>query len=322
MPEEPLSLALEDRAAHELSDHVHIAAVVGRKELGEGLVRLIGGSDDCEEPLVERSQRPDATVAKNGRPLVDSCLSGGSEQDFRVGGGHRNRVEPFAVPGDRHQICEHVLRYRGRAGRLDAVRGRCPQIEQLVARCRTELVALLVEPDEAGSSCRGVQGPLLNASPVDLVGAWPRAHQEHWLVGAQPVVDIRRFRFVGEFGFRLTGPFPGRGLALDADSDVANNGCSGIAQLDLPVDAGVGPGGRVPEMPHAQHDAGYERHALFADDGLIACLLRHRYTMSPPEDSEPGPGGRLRRSTSKLPEKNIGPQIGPQRECDNRPKYT
>jgi hypothetical protein len=39
-------------------------------------------------------------------------------------------------------------------------------------------------------------------------------------------------------------------------------------------------------MSHAQHDARDERHALFADDGLIACLLRHRYTMALLEDGE------------------------------------
>ncbi len=126
---------------------------------------------------------------------------------------------------------------------------RVGEVQQALRGIGVEPLGALVEVDPARGPVRRVAEPALDVHPPRLAGLRVRADQQHRLVRAHPVGDVGRLADEMEGPVVLAGEPAVAGLALDQDEPVGDLAGDRVAQLDLPVDPGVG----LPLMPDEPH---------------------------------------------------------------------
>ena len=112
-----------------------------------------------------------------------------------------------------------------------------------------EPLGALVEVDPARGPVSRVAEPALDVHPPRLAGLRVGAHQQYRLLRPHPVGDVGRFADEVKRPVVLPGEPAIAGLALDEDEPVGDLAGDRVAQLDLPVDPGVGLP-LVPDEPH------------------------------------------------------------------------
>ena len=151
--------------------------------------------------------------------------------------------------GDGEQVAgQRLLAVLGHRHVRPAVR--VGEVQQALRGVGVESLGALVEVDPARGPVRRVAEPALDVHPPRLAGLRVRADQQHRVLRAHPVGDVGRLADEVEGPVVLAGePAVPPGLALDEDEPVGDLAGDRVAQLDLPVDPGVGLP-LVPDEPH------------------------------------------------------------------------
>jgi len=171
-------------------------------------------------------------------PLVDLARA------LKVGRGAVHQ----AGDGDGEQVAgQRLLAVLGFRHVRAAVR--VGEVQQALCGIGVEPLGALVEVDPARGPVSRVSEPALDVHPPRLAGLRVGAHQQYRLLRAHPVGDVGRLADEVKGPVVLPGEPAVAGLALDEDEPVDDLAGDRVAQLDLPVDPGVGLP-LVPDEPH------------------------------------------------------------------------